>query len=407
MRSILFVNRVFPPQRGATGRCLADLSGRLAAAGWRVTVLCDGSGIADAPPGVVVVHTGRSAKGASRPTARTYLRSLARLALSALRLPRHDVVVTMTDPPLLALAGPMLAAWHRSVLVHWCHDLYPDLLPVLGVPVPATIGHWLGRWMRRALNAHDAVIVIGRCMGERLARSGVGVDRTAILPNWPDPAIGHDPGDAAWMRRALGLNGRLVVAYAGNFGLAHPLEAVFDAAEMLASHCPEVLFLMIGDGRMHGAAVTGLAARGLANLRMLPYQPKERIGGVLGAADLHLVTMSPMADGLLVPCKATGALAARRPCLFLGPAGSEAARRIVEHRCGTVLDPTDAEGLAAAVVAYRDDPRRRSEEGERAGLAAEEWTADAAAQRFAGVIEALLREAPAPVALQVGSRGCD
>lgn len=406
VRSILFVNRVFPPERGATGRCLADLSGRLAAAGWRVTVLCDGRGPADAPPGVTVVRTGKAVADSGGPSPRAYVRSLARLGFAALRLPRPDVVVTMTDPPLLALAGPMIAAWHRAALVHWCHDLYPDLLPALGIAAPERVRRRVGRWMRRALRAHDGVLAIGRCMAERLTRSGIEADRITILPNWPDPAIRHDPGDAARMRSALGLDGRLVVAYAGNFGLAHPLGAVFDAAETLAGRCPEVLFLLVGEGRAHGAAVAEGARRGLANLRLLPYQPEERIGAVLGAADLHLVTMSPLAAGMLVPCKATGALAARRPCLFLGPAESEAARRIAEHRCGAVLDPADAAGLAAAIVAYRDDPRRRAEEGERAGRAAEDWTADAAALRFAAAVDAVLRDAPAPAALPAGSRGC-
>lgn len=369
-------------------------------------MLCDGAGPVEGPPGVTVVRTGRSVPDRGGPAARSYLRCLARLAFAALRLPRQDVVVTMTDPPLLALAGPMVAAWHRSALVHWCHDLYPDLLPALGIPVPRALTGRLGRWMGRALRAHDAVFAIGRCMAERLTGAGVGAERVTVLPNWPDPAIHSDPADAMRMRRALGLDGRFVVAYAGNFGLAHPLDAVFDAAEILGRDCPDVLFLMVGDGRAHGAAVAEAASRGLVNLRMLPYQPKDRIGAVLGAADLHLVTMDHRAEGLLVPCKATGALAAGRPCLFLGPGGTEAARRIVEHRCGAVLDPGDGAGLAAAVMAYSDDRRRCADEGERARRAAEEWTADAAALRFAGVVDAVLRDARSPSALPAGSRGC-
>ncbi|NYZ14925.1 glycosyltransferase family 4 protein [Azospirillum sp. RWY-5-1] len=406
VRSILFVNRVFPPQRGATGRCLADLSERLAAAGWRVTVLCDGDGPADAPQGVIVLRTGRSIEDDGRLSARAYLRSLARLAFGALRVPRQDVIVTMTDPPLLALSGPMLAAWHRAAVIHWCHDLYPDLLPALGVVTPRLLAGHLGRWMRRALRAHDGVVAIGRCMSERLSRMGITGARITVLPNWPDPAIHQDSGAAASARRDLGLDGRFVVTYAGNFGLAHPLGTILDAAALLARDCPEVLFLMVGDGRAHGAMVARAAEIGLGNLLTLPFQPKERIGALLGAADLHLVTMNPTVEGMLVPCKATGALATHRPCLFLGPAGSEAARRITERRCGMVLDPGDAAGLAAAIVGYRNDHQRRAEEGRRAGLAAAEWTADLAAVRFAGVIDALARNTTMPAGFEIGSRGC-
>jgi colanic acid biosynthesis glycosyl transferase WcaI len=57
--SILFINRVFPPDRGATGRCLADLATRFAAQGWRVTVLACGEGTSVyGNPAVTVVRTG-------------------------------------------------------------------------------------------------------------------------------------------------------------------------------------------------------------------------------------------------------------------------------------------------------------------------------------------------------------
>lgn len=385
MHSVLFVNRVFPPERGATGRCLSDLAARCAAAGWAVTVLTDGRGLADAPRGVRVVRTG-GGLGDGRPRPRGYLGALARLGWRGIGLPRHDVVVTMTDPPLLALAGPMLAARHGAALVHWCHDLYPQLLPALGMAPPPALQTLLERRMARALRAHDATVAIGRCMADRLATAGVPDARIRVVPNWPDPAI-RPLSVNAEAKRTLGLEGRFVVGYAGNFGLAHPLGAVMAAAARLAVAAPDVAFLMVGEGRAHAAVVA--AARDLPNLVFLPFQPVERLSAVLGAADLHLAVMDPRAEGLLVPSKVAGARAAGRPCLFLGPPGSEAARMVAEPGCGLVLEPTDGAALAEAVLAYRDDPQRRALEGARA-LAAAGWDADAAARHFIAVLDAVV-----------------
>ncbi|MBY6265081.1 glycosyltransferase WbuB [Azospirillum sp. 412522] len=388
---------MFPPGRGATGRCLSDLSGRLSAMGWRVTVVTDGAEAdADAPncagpPGVTLVRTGRNVVEGDRPDARAYLDSLCRLTGRALRVPRHDLVVTMTDPPLLALAGPVLAAWHGAASLHWCQDLYPDLLPVLGVRFPAMLRRMAGYGMARALRRHDGVVAIGHCMRDRILATGVIADSVTLLPNWADPAIRPLPKAGNGFRRSLGLedgDGRFLVAYSGTLGLAHPMDGVLEAAARLQDSDPDVLFLLTGEGRGFAAVEEAARSRGLQNLRRLPWQPADRLAECLSAADLHLVAMAPAAKGMLVPSKLAGVQAAGRPCLFLGPAGSEAAARV--EGCGLVIDPSDGTAIAAAVRSYAADLNRCMAEGELAARNAATWNADRAALAFAGLAERLI-----------------
>lgn len=395
--SIIFVNRVFPPDRGATGRCLSDLSGRIAAAGWRVTVVADGGPVGDkapnrvVPDGVTLIRTGRRVAEGERPDTRAYLDSLCRLTAQVLRLPRHDLVVTMTDPPMLALAGPVLAARHSAASLHWCHDLYPDLLPVLGVRVPDLLLRVAGHGMARALRRQDGVIAIGRCMRERIVASGVAADRVTLLPNWPDPAIRPLEKAGNSIRRSLGLtegDGRFLVAYSGTLGLAHPMDGVLEAAAQLQHSDPSMIFLLIGEGRGFAAVEEAARRKGVRNLRRLPWQPADRLAECLSAADLHLVAMDPAAEGMLVPSKLAGVQAAGRPCLFLGPAGSEAAAHM--DGCGMVIDPFDGAAIAEAVRAYAAAPLRCAAEGKRAARKAEAWTADRAAAAFVGLAERLV-----------------
>ncbi|WP_156927053.1 glycosyltransferase family 4 protein [Azospirillum halopraeferens] len=383
--SILFVNRVFPPDRGATGRCLSDLAGRMAAAGWRVGVLADGDGPAAAPPGVTVVRTGG---GGCRPGAAGYAAALARLVARGLTLPRHDVVVTMTDPPLLALAGPILAARHRAAAIHWCHDVFPALFPVVGIHLPRPVRGVLDSAMVRALRRHDAVVAIGRCMEARLKALGVPEDRLSVIPNWADPSVRPLPRAGNPLRERLALGDRFTVAYCGNVGLAHPLGALFDAARRE----PDTAFLLVGDGR--GYPPDGDAPDRPSNLHRLPFQPAERLSQTLAAADLHVATMDRRAQGLLVPCKVATVLAAGRPCLFLGPAGSEAARVVVAAGCGAVLDPDDGAALAGAVRRFATDANLAARCSERALAAAGCRTADHAAVRFRALAEAVRRPKP-------------
>lgn len=399
--SILFVNRVLPPSSGATGRCLLDLTTRLAAQGWRVTVLHDGVESGSGPGGMELVGTaaggavhrplrpGTGNPADAAPDARAYLDSLRRLAVAGLKLPRHRLVVTMTDPPLLALAGPLLAARHGASAIHWSHDLYPGLLPTLGVRYPRPLLVLTGATTARALRRHDRVVAIGRCMARRIMAMGVPQDRISVLPNWPDPAIRSIPHEANLLRGQLGLNGRFVVAYSGNLGLAHPMDGVLRAAVELAATDPDILFLVGGDGRGHAAFVRAVGELGLPNLRLLPWQPTDRLAAHLSAPDLHLATMKPEAAGLMVPSKVSGALAAGRPCLFLGPADSDAAHLVAD--CGAVLDPADGSGLAATIRRYAADPALLARHGAAALAQAGSWDADRAAGRFSALAAGLLK----------------
>ena len=137
--SILFINRVYPPAEGATGTLLAELAGELAQAGWRVTVVT--SRTSPQQPRSETVAGVRVERVSGLPFTRAshWRRALSYLSLypallwRAWRLPRHEVVVALTDPPLLLVPGALLAWSKRSRLLHWAQDLYPELAEEMGV----------------------------------------------------------------------------------------------------------------------------------------------------------------------------------------------------------------------------------------------------------------------------------
>lgn len=370
---VRLVNRVFPPASGATGLYLAELADALADRGWAVEVVTGPA--PDAPlhetrpsgvsvrrlPGVTLRRASLAARAAG------YAALWPRLVRAAARPApdgrQPDVVVLKTDPPLLVAAGPWLARRTGAAIVHWAQDLYPDVAVALGV-LPAPAARPLRALARRSLRRADAVVAIGRCMAERLAAAGVAPDRLHVVPNWAPAGVGPDPAARAAFRDAHGLDGRFVVMYSGNLGLAHPFEAVLGAAERLADARPEALVLFVGDGPRRAWVEAEVARRALPNVRLLPPQPSGALAGSLGAADLHLVTMEAGLDGLVVPSKLYGALAVGRPVLFLGPPESEAARVVAERRAGTVLPPdASAADVARAVEHWAAHP---AEAGRRA-----------------------------------------
>jgi colanic acid biosynthesis glycosyl transferase WcaI len=260
----------------------------------------------------------------------------------ALRLPRHDIVVTLTDPPLLLILGPLLKFWKRARLVHWAQDVYPEVAEELGVlrknGFLSRLFRVLSTW---SLRRHDQIIAVGRCMKLRLRDRGIEESKITVVPNW---AVGifSTPLPTA------GSQSFFTVMYSGNFGLAHPFEAIIEAVKLLEAASAPVRFVFAGAGPKLDSVRTALA--NCASVEFRPPVALENLPAALAVADAHLACMNETLIGLVVPSKIYGALAVGRPCIFLGPRESEAARIISELKCGLVLDPRTGGSELAAVL---------------------------------------------------------
>lgn len=393
--SVLFLNRVYPPDPGASGQLAAELAGALARRGWRTGVLaCGGPG---GPPrreergGVLVRRAWALPLTRKTPLRRlaAYLSAWPAMLAELGRLGGWDACVVMTDPPLLPVLGPaarrLLSRPGRPCrLAAWVQDLHPDLAEGIGVLRPGAPTSRLLRAASRQAHARaDQVICIGRCMWRRLALAGTPLSRLSVIPNWSDPVhVRPAPAETNAWRRARGLADCFLVMYAGNMGHFHRFAPFLEAAERLRAvpAGADVRFAFVGDGVRAAALRAQAQARGLDNVLFLPPRPYEELSELLGAADLHLASMRDELLGCMAPSKVYGALAAGRPCLFLGPAASEPARTLLERDCGQVVQ--GAEDVVRAVLAWQGDADRRREAGRRAREAALDWGLPQAAERF-------------------------
>jgi glycosyltransferase involved in cell wall biosynthesis len=370
--SVVFINRVYPPYRGATGRVLRDLARAFARDGWKVTVVTTGKKNAVDQDGPVRVVRTRSF-AADKKSALAYAWTWMKLLVSALRQPRADLVVSMTDPPFLLMAGRIVSAAKGSRHIHWCQDLYPDLLPHVGMKLTPFWMRTLKRMTRKTMKKCDRVIVVGRCMARQLTHTGLDPRKITVIPNWPDLEL---TGDRVWTRKTsansnepailnkieaakpyehLRKDGspKFRVLYSGNLGRAHPLQTVLGAAQILHKTNPEIEFVFVGDGPSFERLALARAHRGLDNIRLMPWQPAARLREIMESGDLHLITMKHEVEGMIVPCKLYSALAVARPIILIGPQDCETARVIRDFRAGDVVPQGNARRLAETIRRYR------------------------------------------------------
>lgn len=379
--SVLFLNRVYPPYRGATGRVLRDLARSFARAGWQVTVITTGPKASNERDGAVRVIR---LKGPEKPrNLFVYGWIWLKLLLAALRLPKTHLVVTLTDPPFLVLAGQILKFFKKNRHMHWCQDLYPDVFPALGTKIPGFLFNFFRAISRKAMKRADKVIVIGRCMARHLSHDGFDPKQITVIPNWPDAELEKPPREENLTAAPMSTEGfrahedqhkhgpRFRVLYAGNIGRAHPVETILGAAEILNETNPDVEFVFVGDGPRHDYINHERSKRHLENIRLLPYQPASRLKELMESGDVHLVSMHQQAAGLIVPVKMYSAIAVHRPCVLVGPTQSETAKVIEDFKAGAVVAQGDVNGLAEIVRQMRENSEQWFAAYEGAKAAAE------------------------------------
>lgn len=358
---ILLINRLYPPARASSGRLVRELARSFARDGWDVRVLTTDMIASDDPDGPVAVRRIPTNLQTLGVIANLWL--LCRLFLAAMWLPRAQIVITLTDPPLLVIVGAWVAFLRGARHIHWVQDVYPDLLPAVGYPLPGWLDAMLYRATRRAMNRAARVVVIGRCMARYLTQHGVRGDRMTLIPNWPElamnphiptrPISAFAPEPPVITPPLLPAEPKFRILYVGTVGFAHPIDTIMDAATILESTHPEMEFIFIGDAPAHALVGAERAKRGLNNIRVLPFQPQSRLRDIMESGDVHVISMKHAAAGMMVPAKFYAALSAARPCIFVGPEHTEIARVITDYRAGVVIPQGAAQQLAQAIIDYR------------------------------------------------------
>jgi glycosyltransferase involved in cell wall biosynthesis len=377
---VCFFNRSYWPDLSATGQLLTELAEDLVRVhGWDVTVVAgyplrSGAALPSTGwrNGVHIVRASGSTLDPGRFVGRAtnYISYFALAVVRGLGTRKPDVVVALTDPPIIGIAALASATKARVPFVFLCEDIFPEVATLLEDFHSDLVNAALTQVNRFLVRKATRIVALGDTMKQRLVE-GKGADpaKITIIHNWADcRAVAPGPRDNAFARQH-GLVDRFVVLHAGNIGLSQDLEIVLHAAEQLRER-PDVVFVFVGDGAKKKNLQAIAERRDLRNVKFLPYQPRETMDQSYATADVSLVSLKRGLAGVIVPSKIYNVLASGRPCVAAVEQDCEVADIIRQHGCGYVINPGNASALTARVLDLAADRERAAAMGARARCAA-------------------------------------
>lgn len=395
---VVFFNRSFYPDVAATGQLLTELCEGLAGEyGFQISVVAgqpyypqqrefrEGFPVAlEKYAGIEILRARSTTLPREKAMCRftNYMSYFLSSLTGGFYLKKPDVVVALTDPPIIGLAALLWARIYGAKFVFWCQDIFPEVALLLEDFRNEPLNRALDKINRFLLRKADTTVAIGETMKRRLVEIKKAPEqKIEIIHNWADcekiqPINGPNP-----FRSQYNLNGKFVVMHSGNIGLSQDVEKLVESAKILREK-KDIVFLIVGEGNKKAELLGKARTWRLENVIFLPYQPREVLKYAFSTADVFVISLKRGLAGYIVPSKLYGILASGRPFVAAVEPECEVATISKHYECGVVCPPGNPHALASEILRMYEDPAHLREMGKRAREAARNYDRKVALRSF-------------------------
>lgn len=413
MAKILLHSLVFSPDGVSTAYLMTDLARQLKKLGHEVTVLTTTphynlvkSAIEKQPlkpiwgkvlyksecEGITVWHVRLPEKG-EKVSGRTldYLRfHLFSLIVGLTKLSNNYDIVLAPSPPLsIGVIAWLLAMMKKALPIYNVQEIYPDFAINQGILRNHFVIH-LMKWLESFVYAKSAAVVpISEWFRRTIAERGVPDTKLFVISNFVDTELYQPMPRRNEFAEKFGLTTDFVVMYGGNVGLSQDWESFLYAATTL-QHLP-IRFVVVGDGVRKNWLEEEVQQRGLNNINILGYQPRDMMPLINASCDIATIPMKTTTTSDTFPSKIYTIMASGRPCLVSADEDSELAWLIHKSQSGRCVPPDEPNAYAEAVYqAYKDRALLQTEGSLGRKFVEKEYSKEAIAMKYDYLIQQLM-----------------
>ncbi len=373
-QKILILYHFYKPDDVISARHFSDLAEGLVERGWDVTVLTSDRYCRDSKReifpkiekicGVKVIRMSRpgldQGKNISRMANSAWIST--KWLLKILFSGSYDAILLGTDPQMGYLICPLIKLFKRKTkIAMWAFDLYPEAIQTME-PLPLWIKaltRMVSPFAGLSYKSMDLIVDIGDCMRKRIEKYQSKAKVATLIP-WAISEPGEIKEPDPEIRHKLFSNSKLTLLYSGTIGQAHTFTEFIELARELRRRKADISICFAGRGNRYSQLRemvteedTNITFAGFANERELPLR--------LTAADIHLISLREGWEGLVVPSKFFGSIAAGRPLIYAGTPDSAIKKWLNQYNIGLYLDSSNINIVADKLIELSDNPDKIKE----------------------------------------------
>lgn len=280
-------------------------------------------------------------------------------AVSALFVRKVDVVVGTSPQFFTACAAWMVGGLKRVPWVFELRDIWPESIKAVGAMQDSLAIRVLERIELFLYRHASRIVAVTHAFKDTLVRRGIAGSKIDVITNGVDLSNFSPLPKDVGLCAELGLNGCFVAGYIGTHGLAHGLETLLDAAQILEQvpGAKNIRILFLGDGAKKAELVESAKARGLRNVVFVASVPKDQVPRYWSLLDVSIIHLrkSDLFTSV-IPSKLFECMGMGIPVLH-GVAG-ESAAIVQNEQVGEMFESDNSQQLVDALLKLRADETR-------------------------------------------------
>jgi len=266
-----------------------------------------------------------------------------------------DVVIGTSPQFFTVISAWALAKLKRVPFVFELRDIWPASITAVGAMKRSWIIKVLEKLELFLYHQADLIISVTHSFKQELQNRGIPINKIKVIFNGVDlskykPLPEKDKAFAEEFQ----LEGKFVAGYIGTHGLAHALDSIVKAAELLKAE-DDIMIVFAGGGADRARLEKVVEARNLPNVAMIPIQPKENMQRIWSLCDVSIVSLkdTPLFSSV-IPSKIFESMAMGLPIIISVPEG-ESTQIIKTQNVGLVVPPENPKRLAKALLNIKND----------------------------------------------------
>lgn len=402
---ILYFHQHFSTPKGSTGIRSYQMAQKAIAAGHQVTMVCGSFGLGvtglDGPfvkgkrvghvDGIDVIEFELSYSNADPFLKRSW--TFLKFALASIIVAlgsRYDIAFATTTPLTAGIPGIFARWFRRKPFIFEVRDLWPELPRAMGVITNPAILAMMSALEWASYRSANRCIGLAGGISKGIAKRGVTTSRITTIPNGCDLDLFASHNSQPWRPDGVAPED-LMAVFSGTHGKANGLDSVLDAALVLKERGrADIKIILVGGGMLKDRLVARAQATQLSNVIFLDPVRKDRLAGLLNAADVGIQSLAniPAFYFGTSPNKFFDYLASSLPVLtnYPGWVGD----LVKTYDCGFAVSPDDPNAFADALeTAAGDRVRLNDMRGHARKLAETQFDRDRLAEQWVSWVTAV------------------
>jgi glycosyltransferase involved in cell wall biosynthesis len=302
---------------------------------------------------------------------------------------RPDVICSTSPQFFAAVGGWLLSVFRRRPFVFELGDLWPASIVAVGAMKRSLPLRFVEKLELFLYRRSAAVAALTYAFKRNLVSRGIEASKIWVVRNGVDASRYSVQPRHAGLAADHGLADKFVLGYIGTHGMAHALNRVIDATDLLKDD-DRIRFLFAGAGAAREELMKQAERLSLPNVVFLPMQPKDRMPDIWSLCDVALIHLkNDPAFAEVIPSKIFEAMGMGLPLLISAPEG-EATEIVASESAGVIIPPEDPQALANAVRMLRHNDDKRKFFAENALSAAPKYSREKQAAEMIQVFTAAI-----------------